>query len=116
MDSFTGNTPGSQFTCGRYGERLAEIGTVPSISSIGDSSDNALAETANGYYKAERIYGPAHSGPWKTVEEVELATLRWVYWHNTSRLHSYLADVPPTEFKATFHDAQRTDQALVAIQ
>jgi putative transposase len=59
---------GSQFTSIRYGERLAEIGAVPSIGSIGDSFDNALAETVNGYYKAELIYGPACSGPWKTVE------------------------------------------------
>ncbi|WP_110882105.1 IS3 family transposase [Mycolicibacterium vulneris] len=107
---------GSQFTSIRYGERLAEIGAAPSIGSIGDSFDNALAETVNGYYKAELIYGPARSGPWKTVEDVELATLAWVYWHNTSRLHSYLDDVPPTEFEATFYDAPRTDQPLVEIQ
>ncbi|MBE5477945.1 hypothetical protein E3G68_005299 [Mycobacteroides abscessus] len=70
---------GSQFTSIRYGERLAEIGAAPSIGTIGDSYDNALAETVNGYYKAELIYGPARSGPWKTVEDVELATLGWVY-------------------------------------
>lgn len=52
----------------------------------------------------------------KTVEDVELATLGWVHWHNTSRLHSYLNDVPPTEFEATFYDAPRTDQTLVVIQ
>ncbi len=103
---------GCQFTSIRYGERLAEIGAVPSIGTIGDSFGNALAETVNGYYKAELIYGPARSGPWKTVEDIELATLGWVYRHNTSRLHSYLADVPPTEFEAAFYDAQRTDQPL----
>lgn len=107
---------GSQFTSIRYGERLAELGAVPSIGSIGDSFDNALAETVNGYYKAELIYGPARSGPWKTVEDVELTTLGWVYWHNTSRLHSYLSDIPPAEFEAAFYDAQRTDQPLVEIQ
>lgn len=107
---------GSQFTSIRYGERLAEIGAVPSIGSIGDSFDNALAETVNGYYKAELIYGPARSGPWKTVEDVELATLGWVYWHNTNRLHGYLGDIPPAGFEATFYDAQRSDQALVDIQ
>jgi putative transposase len=64
----------------RYGERLAEIGAVPSIGTVGDSYDNALAETVNGYYKAELIYGPARTGPWKTVEDVELATLGWVHW------------------------------------
>ncbi|MGQ9410908.1 IS3 family transposase [Mycolicibacterium gilvum] len=107
---------GSQFTSIRYGERLAEIGAVPSIGSIGDSFDNALAETVNGYYKAELIYGPARSGPWKTVEDVELATLGWVYWHNTNRLHGYLKDIPPAEFEAAFYDAQRTDRPLVEIQ
>jgi hypothetical protein len=91
---------GSQFTSIRYGERLAEIGAVPSIGSVGDSFDNALAETVNGYYKAELIRGPARTGPWKTVEEVELATLGWVHWHNTRRLHSYLGDLPPVEFEA----------------
>ena len=55
----------------------------------------------NGYYKAELIYGPARTGPWKTVEDVELATLGWVHWHNTSRLHGYLDDVPPAEFEAS---------------
>lgn len=107
---------GSQFTSIRYGERLAEIGAVPSIGTIGDSYDNALAETVNGYYKSELIYGPARTGPWKTVDDVELATLGWVHWHNTSRLHSYLNDVPPAEFEAAFYDAPRTDQPLVEIQ
>ncbi|ETZ56913.1 hypothetical protein X425_00317, partial [Mycobacterium avium XTB13-223] len=54
--------------------------------------------------------------PWKTVEDVELATLSWVHWHNTSRLHSYLGDIPPTEFEAAFYDAYRTDQPLIGIQ
>jgi putative transposase len=95
----------AQFTSIRYGERLAEIGAVPSIGSVGDSYDNALAETVNGYYKAELIRGPARSGPWKTVEEVELATLGWVHWHNTQRLHGYLGDLPPAEFEQ-LHAAQ----------
>jgi putative transposase len=91
---------GSQFTSIRYGERLAEIGATPSIGTVGDSFDNALAETVNGYYKAELIRGPARTGPWKTIEEVELATLGWVHWHNTQRLHGYLGDLPPAEFEA----------------
>ena len=91
---------GSQFTSIRYGERLAEIGALPSIGTVGDSFDNALAETVNGYYKAWLIRGPARSGPWKTIEEVELATLGWVHWHNTQRLHGYLGDLPPAEFEA----------------
>ena len=101
---------GSQFTSIRYGERLAEIGAVPSIGSVGDSFDNALAETVNGYYKAELIRGPARTGPWKTVEEVELATLGWVHWHNTQRLHGYLGDLPPAEFEEP-HAAQTKLQA-----
>ena len=98
---------GSQFTSIRYGERLAEIGAVPSIGTVGDSYDNALAETVNGYYKAELIYGPARSGPSKTVEDVELATLGWVHWHNTCRLHGYLGDVPPAESWILTVDATR---------
>jgi transposase InsO family protein len=96
---------GSQFTSIRYGERLSEIGATPSIGTVGDSFDNALAETVNGYYKAELIRGPARTGPWKTIEEVELATLGWVHWHNHQRLHSYLHDLPPAEFEA-LHAAQ----------
>ena len=107
---------GSQFTSLRYGERLAELGAVPSIGTVGDSYDNALAETVNGYYKAELIRGPARTGPWKNVEDVELATLGWVHWHNTARLHGYLHDVPPTEFENASYAAPRTDQTLVVIQ
>ena len=96
---------GSQFTSVRYGERLAELGAQPSIGSVGDSYDNALAETVNGLYKTELIRGPGQ-GPWKTIEDVELATLGWVHWHNTGRLHGYLSDVPPAEFEAAFYAAQ----------
>ena len=107
---------GSQFTSIRYGERLAEIGAVPSIGSIGDSFDNALAETVNGYYKAELIYGPTRTGPWKTIEDVELATLGWVHWHNINRLHGHLGDIPPAEFEAALYATKRTGQPLVEIQ
>jgi putative transposase len=108
---------GSQFTSIRYGERLAEIGAMPSIGTVGDSYDNALAETVNGYYKAELVRGPAREGrPWKTVEDLELATLSWVHWHNHDRLHGYLNDIPPAEFEETFYATERTDQPLVGIQ
>jgi putative transposase len=103
---------GSQFTSIRYGERLAEIGAIPSIGSVGDSFDNALAETVFGYFKTELIRGPTRTGPWKTVEDVELATLGWVHWHNTQRLHGYLGDLPPTEFEERFYAARQGDQAL----
>ena len=79
--------------------RVQKPSTGPSIGSVGDSFDNALAESANGYYKAELIRGPARFGPWKTVEDVELATLGWVHWHNTARLHGYLGDVSPVEYE-----------------
>lgn len=92
------------YTSIRYGERLAEIGAAPSIGTIGDSYDCALAETVNGYYKAEMIYGPARSGPWKTVEDVELASLGWVYWHNTARLHGSLTSrQSSTKPRSTMH-------------
>ena len=84
---------GSQFTSIRYGERLAEIGATPSIGTVADSYDNALAETVNGYYKAELVRGSAKNGPWKTIDDLGLATLWWVLWHNTQRLHGYLGDV-----------------------
>lgn len=107
---------GSQFTSIRYGERLAEIGATPSIGSVGDSYDNALAETVNGYYKTELVRGPARSGPWKTVEDLELATLGWVHWHNTQRLHGYLGDVPPVEFEQAFYADQARRDQLVGIK
>ena len=106
---------GAQFTSVRYGERLAEIGAVPSIGSVGDSFDNALAETVNGYYKAELIRGPTRDGPWKTVEDVELATLGWVHWHNQQSLHGYLGDRPPAEYERTFYAAHWDDQQPVGI-
>jgi putative transposase len=93
---------GSQFTSIRYTERLDDIGARPSIGTIADSYDNALAETVNGLYKTELI---RQQSPWKTIDDVELATLAWVHWFNTTRLHSTLGDVPPAEFEA-HHYAQ----------
>jgi putative transposase len=95
---------GSQFTSVRYGERLSELGAVPSIGSVGDAFDNALAEAVNGSYKEELIRGPGQ-GPWKNVDDVELATLSWVHWRNTERLHEYLGYVPPTEFEENWSKA-----------
>jgi putative transposase len=76
-------------------------------------SFNALAETVNGLYKTELI---RRQGPWRNVDEVELATLEWVTWCNTTRLHTALGDLPPTEFEAAFYAAQQTDHTLVGIQ
>ena len=103
-----------QFTSIRYGERLAELGAQPSIGSIGDSFDNALAESTNSLYKAELIRGPDRR-PWRTIEDVELATLGWVHWFNTDRIHSYLNDTSPDNFEAAY-TAQQADQPMVGIQ
>jgi putative transposase len=100
---------GSQFTSVRYGERLAELGAVPSIGSIGDSYDNALAEATNALYKTELI---RQQGPWRGVDDVELATLGWVHWFNTGRLHGTLDDIPPVEFEAAYHHQQHTNQPV----
>ena len=107
---------GSQYVSIRYTERLGEAGIEPSVGSRGDSYDNALAETVNGYYKAELVRGPAKPGPWKTVDDLELATLGWVHWHNTKRLHGYLGDVPPTEFEESFYAGVTSAQELVEIK
>ena len=108
--------PGRQFTSIRYGERARRDRCGALDRHRRRAFDNALAETVNGYYKSELICGPARTGPWKTVEDVELATLSWVHWHNISRLHGYLNDIPPAEFEATFYATKRTDQPLVEIQ
>ena len=102
---------GSQFTSLRYGERLAEIGAQPSIGSIGDSYDNALAEAINSLYKSELIRGPGQ-GPWKTVDDVELATLGWVTWFNNERLHGTLNDIPPAEYEAAYVHPTETNQPV----
>ena len=88
----------------------------PRSGSVGDSFDNALAEAVNGCYKTELIYGPTRTGPWKTIDDVELATLSWVHWYNTSRLHGYLNDTPPAEFEAALYATKRNDQPLVEIR
>jgi putative transposase len=75
----THSDAGSQFTSVRFTERVDEIGARPSIGTVADSYDNALAETTNGLYKAECVYGPDTTG-WDGVDELELATLSWVHW------------------------------------
>ena len=104
---------GSQFTSVRFTERLDEIGARPSIGTIADSFDNALAETTNGLYKTECVHGPDAPRPWDDVDELELATLSWVHWFNHERLHRYCGHVPPAEFEAAFYAAQQTDPARV---
>ena len=74
---------------------------MPSIGSVGDSYDNALAEAVNALYKTELIRGP-QQGPWRTIDDVELATLGWVHWYNTERIHSRLNDLSPDEYEAAY--------------
>ena len=105
---------GSQFTSLRYTERLDEIGARPSIGSVGDSFDNALAESVNALYKTELVRGPGR-GPWRTIEDLELQTLAWVHWHNTERIHGYLGDVSPAEFEDDY-DAMTREVSRVEIQ
>jgi putative transposase len=90
---------GSQYVSIKYSERLAQAGIQPSVGSIGDSYDNALAETINGLYKAELIHRRA---PWKTREAVELATLQWVSWFNHHRLLEPIGYIPPAEAEANY--------------
>jgi len=111
----THSDAGSQFTSVRFTERLDEIGARPSIGTVADSFDNALAETVNGLYKTECVYGPDATG-WDDVDEFELATLSWVHWFNHERLHGYCDDVPPAEFEDAFYAAQQADQQTVGIQ
>ena len=111
----THSDAGSQFTSVRFTERLEEIGARPSIGTVADSYDNALAETTNGLYKTECVYGPDTNG-WDDVDELELATLSWVHWFNEQRLHGHCDDVPPAEFEAAFYAAQQADPEGVGIQ
>ncbi len=77
---------------------------------------NALAETTNGLYKTECVFGPDAPRPWEDVDELELATLSWVHWFNEHRLHGHCRDVPPAEFETAFYAAQQTDPTRVGIQ
>lgn len=101
---------GSQYVSIRYTERLAEAGIEPSVGSVGDSYDNALAETINGLYKAEVIH---RCGPWKSFEAVESATLEWVFWFNNKRLLGPIGNIPPAEAEARYY-AALDEQPLAA--
>lgn len=93
---------GSQYVSIRYTERLAEAGIEPSVGSVGDSYDNALAESINALYKAEVIH---RRGPWRNIEAVEFATLEWVDWFNHRRLLEPIGNIPPAEAEANFYVA-----------
>lgn len=99
---------GVQYVAIRYADRLAEVGIDPSVGSVGDSYDNALAETINGLYKAELI---RQQGPWRGVEAVEFATLKWVDWFNNRRLMETIGHVPPAELESEYYEQQRSAKA-----
>ena len=101
---------GSQYVSIKYTERLAEAGIEPSVGSVGDSYDNALAETINGLYKAEVIH---RRGPWRSFEAVELATLEWVDWFNHRRLLEPIGNIPPAEAEQRYF-AERAAQPRAA--
>ena len=91
---------GVQYVSIKYTERLAEAGIEPSVGSVGDSYDNALAETINGLYKAEVIH---RRSPWRSFEAVEFATLEWVAWFNSRRLLEPIGNIPPAEAEAAYY-------------
>jgi len=101
---------GCQYLSIRYTERLAEANIDSSVGSVGDSYDNALAETINGLYKTEVI---RRRGPWKNIEDVEYATLEWVDWFNNRRLLEPIGDMPPAEYEMMYYQ-QSEESAMVA--
>ena len=101
---------GSQYVSIRYTERLAEAGIEPSVGSVGDSYDNALAETMIGLFKTEVI---RRRGPWRHAEAVEFATLEWVDWFNHRRLLEPIGNIPPAEAEVRYN-AQIAGPAIAA--
>lgn len=102
---------GVQYLSIRYTERLAEAGAVASVGSKGDSYDNAMAETVNGLYKTEVI---RRQGPWRSIDDVEYATLEWVDWFNNRRLLEPLGDIPPAEFEGLYWLEQAANDTVGA--
>jgi putative transposase len=101
---------GSQYTSIRYSERLADAGAKPSIGSIGDSYDNAMAESVIGLFKTELI---RRRGPWPSHDAVEIATLEWVDWFNNRRLYEAIGNIPPAEAEANYY---RTTEPSETVQ
>ncbi len=101
---------GSQYVPIKYTERLAETGLEPSVGSVGDSYDSALAETTIGLFNTEVIH---RRGPWKSFDAVEYATLKWVDWFNNRRLLEPIGHIPPAEAESSFYVA-RSQTAMAA--
>ena len=106
---------GSQYTSILYTQQLAEIGADPSIGTVGDSYDNAMAESVMGLFKTELHRNPAvladNGGPWRGLDDLEIATSAWVSWFNEERLHSELDDRTPDEFEADYRLKSQPDAA-----
>jgi transposase InsO family protein len=103
---------GSQYVAMRYTDRVLAAGAAPSVGSVGDAYDNALAESVIGLYKTEVIY---RRGPWRGFDDVEYATLEWVARFNTQRLLEPLGYVPPAEFEERYYRAQATQPECLAV-
>ena len=103
---------GVQYLSIRYTERLAEAGIEPSVGSVGDSYDNALAETIFGLFKTEVI---RKSGPWRNLEEVEFATLEWVDWFNNRRLLEPIGNIPPVELEQLYYERKGSQAMAVGL-
>ena len=101
---------GVQYVSIKYTERLTEAGIEPSVGSVGDSYDNALAESVIGLFKTEVI---RRRGPWRSLQTVEFATLEWVDWFNNRRLLEPIGNIPPSEAEARYH-AENRMTAMVA--
>ena len=106
---------GSQYTSIAYTDRLDDIGAAPSIGTIGDSYDNAMAETTIGLFKTELHRNPAalarNGGPWRGLDDLELAVCAWVSWFNDERLHSELGDRTPSEIEADYRHQSQPEAA-----
>jgi transposase InsO family protein len=100
---------GVQYLSIRYTQRLAEAGIEASVGSVGDSYDNALAETIHGLYKTEVI---ARQGPWRSLEQVEFATLAWVHWFNHRRLLGSIGHIPPVELERAYYEREASRRTL----
>ncbi len=94
------STPPHEYLSIRYSDKLVEAGIDASFGSVGDSYDNALAETINGLYKTEVI---RHRGPWKNMDEVEYATLDWVDWFNNRPILEPIENIPPVEYELMYY-------------
>jgi len=103
---------GSQYTAIRYTGRLVDAGAKCSVGTTGGSYDNALAESVIGLYKAELI---RERGPWRTIDDIEIATLEWVDWYNQRRLYSAIGNIPPAEYEASYYAQEEPAKVVSAI-